>query len=237
MTSSPTPRREILDGLRAGITISLGAAPFGLMVGASAMSHGLSPLEAIAMSMLVFAGAAQFAAIELWAQPLPVAAIVLTVAVLNIRHLLMGASIRPVLLPAGKLGASGLVFFLTDESWAVTLDATRRRAVGPAFYAGVSLLLYGVWVTSTALGTLLSRVIEDPSRLGLDFILVAVFTVLILGRWTGKRDLAPWVVSAGVALAVHLLLPGKWYVIAGAIAGAVTAAALHEEPETVEVTP
>lgn len=227
---SNSPRSEFAQGARRSLSIALACAPFGLMIGAAAVSQGLAPLEVIMMSVLVFAGAAQFAAIDLWTEPLPVTTIVLTVAVLNIRHVLMGPAMRPILLPAGPVRASALVFFLTDETWAVTLDTARRRPVGAAFYAGLVLFFYSVWVASTALGTLLSRFIEDPASLGLDFMLVAVFTVLILGRWSGRRDLAPWLASAGVALLVYLVLPGKWYVIAGAIAGAATAAALHREP-------
>jgi predicted branched-subunit amino acid permease len=120
------------DGLRDIAPVMIAAAPIGGLFGAIAASKGLSLAEVALMSTLVFAGGAQFAAIELWSYPVPVAAILFSTLLVNARHVLMGASLAPKtrgFSPAQRyLG----FFFLTDEAWALAERRALARTVTPA---------------------------------------------------------------------------------------------------------
>src|SRR6185437_3770864 len=116
-------RRGVLAGARACLPIALGAGVYGVVFGILARQAGMSLAEALLMSAIVFAGASQLVALGLWVTPLPVGALILTTLIVNLRHVLMGASLHPWLakLPRGRVYAS--LFFMVDESWALTLGA------------------------------------------------------------------------------------------------------------------
>src|SRR3954471_15241326 len=88
-------RREFRAGLRDIAPVAVAALPIGLLFGAVAAAKGLSALEVGLMSAFVFAGGAQFAAIEAWAHPAPIAALAFATLLINARHVLMGASLGP----------------------------------------------------------------------------------------------------------------------------------------------
>jgi 4-azaleucine resistance transporter AzlC len=176
----------------------------------------------------VFAGSSQFVALGLWAAPLPVLAIVLTTLVVNLRHVLMGAALRPWLsrLPAPL--AYTVAFLMVDESWALTMGDVAAGSRDLAFLAGSGLLLFVAWVGATVVGVTAGAALGDPARWGLDFAFTAAFVALLVGMWRGRRDLAPWVVAAAVALAAAHWLPGKWYILLGGLAGSVAGALLYD---------
>jgi 4-azaleucine resistance transporter AzlC len=189
-----------------------------------ARQAGLSPLEATLMSGLVFAGAAQFVALGLWTVPLPVVAIVLTTLVVNLRHVLMGASLRPWFARLSARKAYGSVYFMVDESWALTMRELAAGGRDVAFLLGSGLLLFGAWLASTLAGQLLGAVVRDPARWGLDFAFTAAFVALLVSMWRGRSDLVPWLVAAAVAVAAAHWIPGKWYILLGGIAGSLAGA-------------
>jgi len=218
---------------RAGLVdvapVLVGLVPFALVLGALAAAKGLSPLEVMLMSGLVFAGGSQFVAVELWREPVPVGALALMALLVNVRHLLMGAALAPR--AAGWGGrAWPALFFMADEVWALAL---RRAGDGPVplgYWCGLGAGLWLNWVALTGLGAWLGAVVEDPARLGFDFAFVAVFVALLRGMWRGASTLLPWAASGAVAAAVHVAVPGPWYVAAGALAG-LAAAVLAARPE------
>ena len=123
------------------------------------------------------------------------------------------------------------LFFMADEVWALAL---RRAGDGPvplAYWYGLGAGLWLNWVALTGVGAWLGTVIDDPVRLGFDFAFVAVFVSLLRGMWTGGAGgtLLPWLASGLTAAAVNVLVPGPWYVAAGALAG-LAAAALTTRP-------
>ena len=192
---------------------------YGAVFGVPARQAGLSLLEVVLMSAVVAAGASQFVAVGMWAAPLPVASIVLTTLVVNLRHLLMGAALRPWFGRLPRARAYGSLFFLSDESWALTTRALAKGEGDGAFLAGSGVVLDGAWLLAGAAGYLLGATLGDPGRWGLDFAFTAVFVALLVGSWTGKADLLPWGVAAATAVAADALLPGTWYVLVGGLAG------------------
>jgi branched chain amino acid efflux pump len=216
--------RGALAGTRACLPIALGAGVYGIVFGILARQTGLSLAEAMLMSTIVFAGASQLVALGLWVTPLPTGALILTTLIVNLRHLLMGASLYPWLsrLPSGRVYAS--LFFMTDESWALTLGALNDGMGDGAFLLGSGLTVFIFWGAATALGELVSGLVSNPAQWGLDFAFTAVFLALLVGLWRGKADLLPWIVAAGVAVAAQHWLPGKWYILLGGLAGSLIGA-------------
>jgi 4-azaleucine resistance transporter AzlC len=220
----PFTRGGLLRGARRTLPIGLAVAVYGTVFGTLAAQAGMSPLEAVLMSGLVFAGASQFIALELWANPAPVVALTLTALVVNLRHLLMGATLAAWLdgLSRGRVAASAA--FLSDESWALTTQAQVDGERDRSFLLGSGLVLLACWVTSTAVGVVAGGVVEDPSALGLDFAFTAVFLVLLAGFWRGWASVVPWALAAGIAVVVESAVEGPWFIVAGGLAGSIVGA-------------
>jgi predicted branched-subunit amino acid permease len=117
----PFTRTGAMAGTKKITPLAVSDFVYGVVFGVLAHQVGLSLLEATLMSGLVVAGAAQFVALGLWAAPLPVLAIALTTFLVNMRYLVMGAALRPWFARLSSLKAYGSVFFLSDESWALTM--------------------------------------------------------------------------------------------------------------------
>ncbi|KAB2889050.1 MAG: AzlC family ABC transporter permease, partial [Desulfobulbaceae bacterium] len=142
-------------GARANIPLAISAMAYGGVFGVLSGNQGVSWAEMLAMDLLLFAGSAQLVMIEMWNAPLPVLEIGLAVLVINMRYLLIGASLQPVFdgrpLWQKILG----MHLVADENWAVTIAAHRRGGASPAFLAGGGILLLIAWTFSTLAGNLL----------------------------------------------------------------------------------
>lgn len=217
-----------LGGVRTGakraIPIGLSIFTYGLVFGVLSGQAGLSTAEALLMSGLVYAGASQFVALGLWAQPLPVLAIVITTLIVNLRHVLMGAALGPWFLKLPPLKAYGTLFFMSDESWALTMAEFAKGSRDAGFLLGSGFVAFIAWLSATLVGRTLGSALGDPARWGLDFAFTAVFIALLAGLWRGKHDLLPWIVAGAVAVAASIWLPGKWYIILGGLAGSIAGA-------------
>ena len=223
---TPETQQEFKRGIKDVLPIMIGIIPFGLILGAQAGQKGMSVLETTLMMGLNFAGGSEFAAVGLWTSPLPVLLIITMTAMINSRHILMGAALVPYLrdLPLKKLLPA--LFVMTDESWAMGIaDAKHRQQAGlPPFsypyYMGTAVVLYVMWVVCGLLGSSIGPLLGDVSRFGFGMAFPAVFLVLVRGMWRGVRAARPWLVSLITAAAVYLLLPHSgWYVPAGTAAG------------------
>ncbi|MHB1133185.1 MAG: AzlC family ABC transporter permease [Chloroflexota bacterium] len=215
--------------LRAGflqsLPVALSAFTYGLAFGVLALQAGLRLEEAALMSAVVFAGAAQFAALGLWQTPLPILTVVVTTLIVNLRLSLMAVSIHQPLAKLPRALRYGALFVLNDESWALTVGYLTRGGRSAAYLLGSGLALFVAWMAATLVGGVLGSIVDDPARYGLDFAFTAVFLALVVGLWRGwRRDLLPWLAAAGVAFLAMHLLPGKWYIICGGLAGCLVGA-------------
>lgn len=209
----------VRDGFLTCVPVALGVAAYGVVFGVLADQAGLSVAEAALMSATVLAGAAQLIAVNLWTDPLPVATVVITTFVVNLRYVLMGATLRPWFADLTPVQRYASVFFTADENWALTVSDLRSGSGRGAFLLGSGLAIWLCWVAATVAGTLASGAIGDPARYGLDFVLPAVFLVIAADLWDGTGDLLPWGVALAVALAANALLAGKSYILFGGVAG------------------
>ena len=208
--------------------IEVAGFAIGLVFGVLAGQAGLSAAETVLMSALIFSGATQFVVLGLWATPLPVAAIVLTTLVVNLRYVLMSATLAPWFSGLSRLKAYGSIFFLADENWALAMGEHAKGRRDAAFLIGGGLAMFASWTVSSLVGRTVGGALDDPARWGLDFAFTAVFLALLAGLWRGRKsDLLPWVVAAAVAVAANLVLPGQWYVLLGGLAGSLAGAARY----------
>lgn len=220
---------EVRDGVRDVAPAMIAAIPIGLLFGALAAAKGMSPLEVALMSGLVFAGGAQFAALELWATPAPIAALAFSALLINARHVLMGASL------ARKTGRfttlQRLLGFavMADENWAFSERRAARQPLTFAYFGGMGAVFWVNWVVLSTLGALAGSFLGDPQQLGADIAFTALFIGLIAGFGGGRVTLFTIAVSAIVAAAVHALVGPPWHVACGALAG--IAAAYLAAPE------
>lgn len=214
-----------LLGARRAIPVAISVFMVGLVFGILARQAKLSIVQALLMSSLVFAGASQFVALSLWTVvPLPVITIILTTFVVNMRHLLMGAALRPWFSRLSPSKVYTSVLFMVDESWALATSYFAAGGRDGAFLLGGGLTLFVAWVSSTVVGQTVGASIQNPAQWGLDFAITAVFIALLVGMWKGKSNFFAWAVAAIVAIAAAHWLPGKWYILLGGIAGSAVGA-------------
>ena len=207
-------------GVRMFLPVAISIAAYGVVWGVLAGQAGLSVLEAALMSGLVFAGASQFVALDMWSPSnLPVLSIIIAAAIVNLRMLLMSATLRPLVghLPLPK--QLGAMFFVSDEQWAMTMAEVQKGTGSVAFLIGTGVLSWFAWMGSTLCGRVLGAFIDNPTKYGLDFAFTATFLALLLGMWRGRGDLIPWIVGALAAILTSRLIEGNWYIIVGGLVG------------------
>jgi 4-azaleucine resistance transporter AzlC len=231
MTSTPRRDREWRAALVDIVPAVVAGMPFAALCGALAVAKGLSPAEVGLMSLVVFAGGAQFAAIEMWSVPVPVVALVVSTLLINARHVLMGASLRPklgLLSPWQRLLGC---FTLADETWALAERRATIRTLSATYVLVMGIALWVNWVVWSFAGALLGPVLGDPRRLGADFAFTAIFIGLIVSLGRGPRSGAVVAASAVTAALARALIGSPWHVLSGALAGIVAAAAFsRDEP-------
>jgi 4-azaleucine resistance transporter AzlC len=220
-----SPARAFVAGARAIVPVLLALLPFGLAFGATATGSGLSAVEALGMSVFVFAGAAQLAAVPLLSAGASVAVVLLTVLVVNLRLTLYSASLAPHFkrLPAGWKGL--LAYLLTDQAYAATITRFDEGETGETgepdkrwYYLGVALAIWATWQAATVLGIVLGAWASEGWSL--DFVLPLIFIAAavpaIKDRTTGAASL-----SAGLAALVCAALPLNLGLITAALVGVI----------------
>ncbi|MEK8026574.1 AzlC family ABC transporter permease [Pseudaquabacterium rugosum] len=228
-----TDRHALYAGFRQMLPISVFVAVFGAAFGLAATQHGLAAGWAVLMSTLVFAGAAQFAALDLWQPRILLPPLLLTVFAINARHLLMGASLYPWLRHLPPARRYGVMLLASDANWARAQQALERGQPGFGLLAGGGLALWLGWVVGTWLGALAGDRLPDPHRLGLDMVMGCFLLSMAFGGRIDLRRVVIWAVAAAAALAALRWLPPNSHVVAGALAGGLTGLCWPEEADDV----
>lgn len=206
-------------GVRAEIPLLIGVFPFGMIYGALALGAGLSTAAAQMMSSMVFAGSAQFVTTQLVKDSAPGFVIVLTIAVVNLRHMLYSASLAPHLASLSTRWKALLSYLLTDEAYAPGILHYENEGVKPFshwFLFGAGLALWVSWQTSTALGIFLGAAI--PDSWSLEFALPLTFIAMVVPVLKNRPAIAAALSAGCVALAAYSL-PYKLGLIAAALVG------------------
>jgi 4-azaleucine resistance transporter AzlC len=209
-----SPQRAALaEGWPVLVTVLVVGTTFGIV----ARQSGLAPAEVMAMSLLVFAGAAQFAMLQLFKDGVAWPVVAATVLLINLRHLLMAAALRPYFAGVSTARRLAAAFVLTDEAFAMAIGWFRRGRTELGYYATFAVALYVLWNTATVIGMLVGPSIGEPRRLGVDFAITATFIAIVV---LGVRRRSDAIVALVAALLASALAFAGASVIAVVAAGA-----------------
>jgi 4-azaleucine resistance transporter AzlC len=193
---------DLFAGMRAAGPMLIGIVPFALVTGITATGAGLTIAETVGMSVIVFAGASQLAAIDLIGSNAPILVVVGTAVVINVRMVMYSASIAPYF-QAFSLRDRGLAaYLLTDQAFAMSVaeyeaNDDRQRLW---YYLGIGAALWVVWQLGTFAGAVLGASV--PDALGLDFALPLVFIALLVPAMKDAGTTTAGLVAGGTALLV-----------------------------------
>jgi 4-azaleucine resistance transporter AzlC len=218
-----TRRAEFWAGMRDTFPLAVGASPFAIIFGAVAVTSGISPTGAMAMSLFVFAGSSQFIAAGLVASGAGAGIIILTTFIVNLRHALYSATLAPHLKGLPQRWLVPLGFWLTDESFVVTArrfsqpDHSRRKHW---YFLGSAVFMYTNWQVWTYIGLQAGQALpaEQVAGLGLDFAALAAFTGMLVPLLRARPMLLAALVG-GVSAVLLNSLPGKIGLILAALLG------------------
>ena len=226
-------RRDIFAGIRDVLPIIVAVFPFGGVFGALAIEQGLSLFEIGLASATIYAGASQYAMLDLLGKNVPAWSTVLTVFAINFRHVLYSASIGRRLVSFSPLQKVLAFFLLVDIQYAAAEKRTFTHPLRPAYYFAYAAVLYSSWMLSNFLGAAFGALIDNPAAFGLDFILPLYFTGMVAGFYGRPNFLPIMVTSAAVSLLAYFTIGSPWHISIGGVAGLIMAAVLskpREEP-------
>jgi predicted branched-subunit amino acid permease len=215
-------RQLVWDGFKQLVPISLFVTAFGAAFGLASAQAGLTPSSSLLMSILVFAGASQFATLELWGPQVPLFTLLITVFAINARHLLMGATLYPWLSQLPSYKRYGVMCLVSDANWALSLQAFSRGKPGFGLLLGGGLALWWFWILGSWLGLYFGTAMADPKSLGLDRVMGCFLLAMVAGGEKNLRILLIWAVAACSSLLAYRYLPANSHVIVGALAGGFT---------------
>lgn len=211
--------KSLWAGVQAEFPLLVGVFPFGMIYGALAMNAGLSSAAAQLMSSIVFAGSSQFVTVQLVHESAPVFVIILTIAVVNLRHMLYSASLAPYLKDLSPRWKVLLSYLLTDEAYAPSIIKFEKEGITPLshwFMLGAGFALWFTWQVSTAVGIFLGAKI--PESWQLDFALPLTFIAMVIPVLKNKAFVAA-ALSAGLVALLANNLPFKLGLILAALTG------------------
>jgi len=211
--------RELRQGFQAEFPLLVAVFPFGMIYGAAALRAGLAPAMAQGMSAIVFAGSAQFLTAQLIHESAPGLVIVLTIAIVNLRHLLYSASVAPYVRHLSMRWKLLLSYLLTDEAYAAVIAHFDRTGIAPAghwFFLAAGFALWFTWQVSTALGIFLGASI--PESWPLEFALPLTFIAMLVPMLRDRATVAAALAASAVAL-VAAGLPFKLGLVLAALVG------------------
>jgi len=193
MKNTKTKSQLLLQGAIDSSPLILAAIPFGLIFGAMAITTGLSGWATLSMSLFVFAGASQFIAITLLASSTALPVILMTVFLVNLRHMLYAANLMPQVENLPQKYRLPMAFWLTDETFAVVSNQVSRKdnTTGLHWYfLGSAMAMYVVWATCTVIGIVLGQQIPNIASWGLDVAMIVGFIGIVVPNLKYSADWA-----------------------------------------------
>ncbi|WP_019414447.1 AzlC family ABC transporter permease [Paenisporosarcina sp. TG20] len=217
------------NGIRAGLSIAIGYFPIALTFGLLAKTTGLSMWEAVAMSMFVFAGAAQYISLTLISTGVDPILIVLNTFVVNIRHFLMTASLNEKMQPDARWKKAIYAFGVTDETFSV-LATKKENNIKTPFAFGVMIISYGSWVSFTALGHVIGANLPAFLQAAMSIALYAMFVGLLVPSMKGNRKVVLLALFGAIIHSVLYwsgLLSTGWAILVATLGSAILVEILY----------
>ena len=232
---APSPRQAppaTWAGLRRGFVraqpMSVGVIVYGMAFGLLARQENLSLLESLAMSLFIYSGSAQIAAVGAMGQGGyvgldAVASIATAILLLNARYMLYGAALWPWLGAAPVRLTTPTLFFLGDGNWVLSMRAHADGENDLGYVLGSGFAAFLPWMAGTWLGSVAGSLLANPAALGVDFLLVAFSAAMGIGMFRARPDWAIAATACAAALLVDRVAPGGWTIVAAGLAGGIVA--------------
>ncbi|MFW5981259.1 MAG: AzlC family ABC transporter permease [bacterium] len=211
---------DIVSGIKDAMPIVFGYLPIGMTYGFLARTSGLSIIETLLMSVFVFAGSAQLIAVDMFAANSAALAIITMTFLVNLRHFLMSASLSLHFKNTDKKMLPFLGFIITDESFALAINKISEYKHKSLYYLGLGFTAYLSWLFSSWLGASIGGVLPTDDLAALDFVLPAMFIVLLVMQINKRLDILIAIISAFFSLFFVYYLPANWNIILATIIAA-----------------
>jgi len=216
-----------MQAIAPALPVVMGYLPIGFAYGVLAINAGLSVLETVAMSVIVYAGSAQLMAVSLFEAGINPFSIIATTFIVNLRHLLMSASLAPYMERWQKGQVAAFCYELTDESFGVhSLRFAKGETEAPRALA-INLTCQLAWVGGTLLGALAGGLITDVKPFALDYALPAMFIALLVLQIKSKRHLLVALIGGALSMAFWLGHVTQWNVILATVLAAAVGAGVE----------
>ncbi len=209
----------VFRGARSLASLSVFVIPFGMAYGIAAVEAGMSAAQAITASALIFSGAAQFTALDLWGAEISLLALFLLMLAVSARHIVMSAALSPAV---NQLGAKQRILsavFLSDPNFAYTYNALKRGERDLGVLIGSGAIGWAAWVLGTVIGAVGGSQIGDPAIYGIDVLMPVYFAALMAPRVFGSSHYAFAGAAVLVAIGSEPFVPSGWNIILAALSG------------------
>jgi 4-azaleucine resistance transporter AzlC len=219
MTPTRDHKQTLRHGASAGWPICLGYFPIGLALGVLAQKAGLPWWAVALMSVLVFAGSAQFICVAMLTAGASTSAIILTTFFVNLRHVLMSSALAVYLQRVNRAFLALYAYGVTDESFAVNLTRFREGGWDRWRALIVNHLANAVWITATTSGALVGQFVPQGA-LGIDYALTGMFICLLVFQLQGRLYVFTGLLAAALSVVWYLLIPGDSYIVGASMSAA-----------------
>jgi 4-azaleucine resistance transporter AzlC len=219
MNQSQKKQQYLKNGAAAAWPICLGYVPVGLALGVLAQQAGLPWWAVAIMSLLVFAGSAQFICVAMLAAQASPAAIILTTFMVNLRHLLMSSALAVYLNGVNKRFLILFAYGITDESFAINMTRFRSGSWDRFRAIVVNHLSNSVWIISTVIGSMVGQFIPQDA-FGIDYALTGMFLCLLVFQLNSRIHIITGLLALTLSISWYLLIPGNSYIVGASVTSA-----------------
>ena len=230
MRSSSTRYTMIRRAFGDAVPIIIGYVPMGAAYAILARQAGMGFFPTVLMSLLVFAGASQFIAVGLLSGGATALEVIATTLFVNLRHILMSASLSPHYRGAPRPAIPFVAWGVTDETFAISIGRYYSGEADHRYGLVLHYTAYASWVSGTFAGALVGALIPPALQSSLEFSLYAMFVGLVVLQFTDRIHLAVAAASAVLSTAFSTVMGGTWNIITAAIAGATLGLLLEIKP-------
>ena len=217
--TTETTINPLQQGASASWPICVGYFPIGLALGVLAQKAGIPWWAVGMMSILVFAGSAQFICVAMLAAGASAPAIIFTTFVVNLRHTLMSSALAVYLTGVNRGFLALFSYGITDESFAVNMTRFRSGSWDRWSALATNHLANAVWIISTLIGALLGQFVPQGA-FGVDYALTGMFICLLVFQLQGGIYILTGMLAAVISVSWYLLIPGDSYIVGASICAA-----------------
>lgn len=224
--------KEYREGIKAGMPIVIGYVPIAVAFGILAKTTGISLLESILFSAIVFAGASQFMALNLLALGVGFSQIILTTFLVNLRHILMSASVAARMKDESLWGRCLVAFGITDETFSV--GSFKEGSLSKEYMSALEIVVYLAWVSGTGLGYIVGSILPELLKSCMGVALYAMFAAILTPEMKKSYKVAVLAGSSGLTntyLSLYMKVPGGWSIVISIIAISLLGVYLFDEKE------